>query len=55
LGLVIKLKPGDITHFNLHFSGLRGSIVLHSDVTGDKWVEDFNGWIEQILGNLYPS
>jgi hypothetical protein len=63
LGLVIKLKPGDIlifpscdiTHFNLHFSGLRGSIVLHSDVTGDQWVEDFNGWNEQIMGHLYPS
>jgi hypothetical protein len=52
LGLVIKLKAGDIlvfpscdiTHFNLHFSGLRGSLVLHSDREGDNWVENRNGW-----------
>ena len=51
LGLVIKMKAGDVlafpswrfTHFNLHFSGLRGSFVLHSDKEGDSWVQDFNG------------
>jgi hypothetical protein len=56
LGLVIKLKPGDIvifpscdiTHFNLHFTGLRGSLVLHSDKQGDSWVQDFNGWSAHI-------
>jgi hypothetical protein len=44
LGLVIKMKSGDIlafpscniTHFNLHFSGWRGSIVLHSDIQGGR-------------------
>jgi hypothetical protein len=64
LGLVIKLKPGDIlifpschiTHFNLHFSGLRGSIVLHSDTQGDRWVKDFNGWGKHIVEhNIRPS
>jgi hypothetical protein len=57
LGLVIKLKPGDIlifpschiTHFNLHFSGLRGSLVLHSDIQGDKWVKNLNGWSKHIV------
>jgi hypothetical protein len=57
LGLVIKLKAGDIvvfpscdiTHFNLHFSGLRGSLVLHSDRQGDNWVKDFNGWSSHII------
>jgi hypothetical protein len=57
LGLVIELKAGDIlifpsfniTHFNLHFTGLRGSLVLHSDVKGDRWVEDFNGWGASIM------
>jgi len=52
LGLVIKLKAGDIlifpscdiTHFNLHFFGLRGSLVLHSDRQGDSWIKDHNGW-----------
>jgi hypothetical protein len=57
LGLVMQLNPGDIlvfpscdiTHFNLHFSGLRGSLVLHSDRQGDSWVDNFNGWKSFIL------
>lgn len=57
LGVVIKMKSGDIlvfpswkiTHFNLHFKGLRGSFVFHSDNQGDKWVEDYNGWHGHIL------
>jgi hypothetical protein len=57
LGLVIDLKPGDIlifpscdiTHFNLHFRGKRGSLVLHSDRQGKGWVEDFNGWQQHIM------
>jgi hypothetical protein len=57
LGLVIKLKAGDIlifpscdiTHFNLHFSGLRGSLVLHSDRQSDYWVENYNGWRKHIV------
>ncbi|KAK0229274.1 hypothetical protein EDD85DRAFT_957670 [Armillaria nabsnona] len=44
-GYVWHLKPwdvlifplGHITHFNLHFSGLRGSLFLHSDSCGDSW------------------
>ena len=59
LGLVIKLKAGDIlvfpswrfTHFNLHFCGLRGSLVLHSDKKGDGWVQDYNGWGYYITKN----
>lgn len=57
LGLVIKLKAGDvlvfpscdITHFNMHFNGLRGSLVLHSDRLGDSWVEGYNGWRKHIV------
>lgn len=56
LGLVIALNPGDIlifkscdiTHFNLHFEGQRGSIVLHSDRAGQKWVQTKNGWGNHI-------
>jgi len=52
LGLVIKMKSWDvlvfpsfkIVHFNLHFKGLRGSFVLYSDIQGDNWVENHNGW-----------
>ena len=57
LGLVLKLHSGHvlvfpsriITHFNLHFTGLRGSLVLHSDDKGQSWVDNFNGWGRHIL------
>jgi hypothetical protein len=56
LGLVIALRPGDIlvfpsrniTHFNLHYTGVRGSMVLHSDRQGDNWVENCNGWERHV-------
>lgn len=52
LGLVIDLAPltafifpsSDVTHFNLHFQGTRGSLVLHSDRQGKTWIVDRNGW-----------
>ncbi|KAJ7022642.1 hypothetical protein C8F04DRAFT_971370 [Mycena alexandri] len=52
VGLMFDLKMGDvllfpscdITHFNMHFSGKRGTIVLHSDRQGDQWSLDFRGW-----------
>lgn len=59
-GLVFAMKPWDviifpschITHFNLHFDGLRCSLVLHSDRAGDDW-KDHNGW--SYMGNLHDS
>ncbi|KAJ7136484.1 hypothetical protein C8R43DRAFT_820696, partial [Mycena crocata] len=33
-----------ITHFNTHFIGLRATLVLHTDLEGDKWDEDSGGW-----------
>jgi hypothetical protein len=59
LGLVLKLHPGDvvvfpsgkITHFNLHFTGERGSVVLHSDGRGDRWLNNRNGWGNHILAS----
>ncbi|PBK71936.1 hypothetical protein ARMSODRAFT_883170, partial [Armillaria solidipes] len=62
-GLVLRLKPWDviifpsgrITHFNLHFTGLRGSLVLHSDNRGDSWASgqdeaafEYNGWAHYV-------
>ncbi|KAJ7498855.1 hypothetical protein FB451DRAFT_1548628 [Mycena latifolia] len=52
-GFVFRLRPWDIlifpscdiTHFNLHFEGVRLSLVLHSDKYGDQWVRDGNGWL----------
>ncbi|KAF8237408.1 hypothetical protein L208DRAFT_1104019, partial [Tricholoma matsutake] len=52
LGLVVELRSGDcvifksaeISHLNLHYKGLRASLVLHSDRSFDSWVKDRNGW-----------
>lgn len=52
LGLVVDLRPGeviffpsrDVTHYNLHFEGVRSSIVLTFDKDGLRWVKRNNGW-----------
>ena len=55
LGLVADLRNGDqaifksseLTHFNLHFSGLRSSMVFHTDRAADAWTDTNNprnGW-----------
>ena len=52
LGLALGLKSLDavfftssaLTHFNLHFKGIRGSLVFHTDTAAASWVENFNGW-----------
>jgi hypothetical protein len=51
-GLVVGLRGGDvfmfpsnrITHFNMSFRGVRGSIVMHSDKEAKRWKMDRNGW-----------
>ncbi|KII89483.1 hypothetical protein PLICRDRAFT_109188 [Plicaturopsis crispa FD-325 SS-3] len=52
-GIAVKCREGDfmafpshrITHFNMHYRGLRASIVLHTDREMDRWVsEGRNGW-----------
>ena len=55
--LVLDIKPGTIvvfpshgiTHFNLDFNGVRGSVVLHTDANAKKWIENSNGWKEFLL------
>ncbi|SJL16470.1 uncharacterized protein ARMOST_19996 [Armillaria ostoyae] len=59
-GFVWHLKPWDIlifpsgriTHFNLHFTGLCGSLVMHSDKGGDAWAQGeelgYNGWLHAV-------
>jgi len=52
-GLVLRLRNGDmvlfpsghITHFNLHYKGLRASLVLHSDGAGKAWADNRNKWM----------
>lgn len=56
-GLVVPLRAGDffvfpsyrITHFNLHYSGTRASLVCHSDRAGIHWRADRLHW----EGNTY--
>ena len=51
-GLVIPLGSGDvfifpsclITHFNLLYTGMRASMVCHTDKEGTRWSYDRNGW-----------
>jgi hypothetical protein len=55
-GLIIDLKEGDIfifpsfhlTHFNMSFKGVRGSVVMHSDKDALRWKLDRNGWVNHI-------
>ena len=59
LGLVFSAHNGDaslfqsvsLIHYNLDFTGIRGSLVLHSDKAGDRWKKDSNGW----QNNIYYS
>ncbi|KAK0499761.1 hypothetical protein EDD18DRAFT_1103064 [Armillaria luteobubalina] len=50
---ILIFPSGRITHFNLHFDGLRGSVVLHSDKGGDAWAQDeergYNGWAHAVV------
>ncbi|KAI0734082.1 hypothetical protein C8Q72DRAFT_810169 [Fomitopsis betulina] len=52
-GLVLPLSNGDfaafssscVTHYNLHFTGQRTSIVLHTDKEINKWMNSgHNSW-----------
>ena len=56
-GLVVSLQNGHfiafpsykITHFNLHFTGRRSSIVLHTDKHIDGWTSGGrNGWEDNM-------
>lgn len=51
-GIVLPLRSGDlvifqspkVTHFNMHYKGVRASLVLHSDREGLKYAMDHNMW-----------
>jgi hypothetical protein len=44
-GDVVSFNSSQISHFNQHYQGQRGSIVLHSEITAVKRQQDGNGWI----------
>jgi len=55
-GLVLDLQNGDavlfpsgkISHFNMHYKGMRASLVFHSDSSSRSWIKDRNGWNHNI-------
>jgi len=59
LGIRLRLYSGDavlfrsqsLSHFNLHFKGLRASIVFHSDKMANTWIKDRNGWAKNKFMN----
>ena len=52
LGIVVALCSGDIfmfescsiTHFNMPYTGYRGSLVLQTDAAITRYVANRNGW-----------
>jgi hypothetical protein len=52
LGIGLDLRPLDIvifysaytTHFNMRYTGKRGSVVLNTDRTIQEWTKNKNGW-----------
>lgn len=55
-GLVFDSNHGDMlvfrsekdTQFNLHFEGIRTSLVLHTDAGGANWVDAYNRWDKHV-------
>jgi predicted 2-oxoglutarate/Fe(II)-dependent dioxygenase YbiX len=55
-GVLLELRNGDmvifpsskISHFNMHYSGERASLVFHTDSAAKSWIKDRNGWAKNI-------
>ena len=55
-GLRFKVSRGDILmfpsakimHFNMHYEGLRLTLVFHTDRDSKRWMESRNGWEQHI-------
>ncbi|KAN0076868.1 hypothetical protein V8E55_010723 [Tylopilus felleus] len=62
-GLVVELhqddwilfRSCDITHFNLHYTGTRASLVLHTDHAMATWLKDRNGLASNQTMLTFPS
>ena len=56
LGLIFASRNGDaslfrsvdLTHYNLDYKGIQGSLVFHRDRAGQRWKENFNGWQNNV-------
>lgn len=47
-GDVVVFHSDRYTHFNLPYSGTRGSIVIHADKTGVSYQKNGFGWFDNI-------
>jgi hypothetical protein len=63
-GLVLELRHGDtvifqsgrVTHFNLHYSGIRASIVLNTDAAIYQYASNnMNGWATNTFMSSFNS
>jgi hypothetical protein len=45
---LVNFDSAHVTHFNTHFEGLQGSIVLHSDSAGKAWGMNYNEWPDHV-------
>jgi hypothetical protein len=60
VGIRLGLRNGDLvvfpstvlSHFNLHFKGIRASVVMHTDGAGLGWVKERNGWSDSEFMNV---
>ena len=47
-GDIVIFKSADISHFNLHYTGKRASLVFHTDKAARSWAKDRNGWNHNV-------
>ena len=43
-GDLVAFPSQNISHFNTHFSGMRASIVFHTDADSESWISCRNHW-----------
>ncbi|KAJ7238435.1 hypothetical protein C8J57DRAFT_1566162, partial [Mycena rebaudengoi] len=43
-GDIVLFPSGKFTHFNLHYQGIRASLVFHTDVNSKAWTQMANSW-----------
>jgi len=50
-GDMVLFRSRELSHFNMHFTGERVSVVFHNDSAGDLWVKHRNHWSGSIYMN----
>jgi hypothetical protein len=52
---VVIFASSKLSHFNTHFKGKRASLVFHSDVSANAWVEKRNSWEHTLSMNVWDD